>query len=136
MGELAAALSAEVIAGPAAVAVTGISQDSRAVVPGDLYLARAGDRAHGATFAAAAVAAGAVAILTDPSGLAAARGAGVPVLLVPDARAAAGTAAAAVYGDPVRALRTVAVTGTNGKTTTTFLVDGGLRAAGCRTGLI
>jgi UDP-N-acetylmuramoyl-L-alanyl-D-glutamate--2,6-diaminopimelate ligase len=136
VGELAAALSAEVVAGPAAVAVTGISQDSRAVVPGDLYLARAGDRAHGATFAAAAVAAGAVAILTDPSGLAAARGAGVPVLLVPDARAAAGTAAAAVYGDPVRALRTVAVTGTNGKTTTTFLVDGGLRAAGCRTGLI
>ncbi len=134
--ELAAALGAELISGEAPAPVTGISQDSHSIVPGDLYLARAGERAHGADFSAQAVAAGAVAILTDAAGLDAARGAGVPLLVVPDARRAAGAAAAAVYGDPVRALRTVAVTGTNGKTTTTFLVDGGLRAAGLTTGLI
>jgi UDP-N-acetylmuramoyl-L-alanyl-D-glutamate--2,6-diaminopimelate ligase len=116
--------------------VTGISQDSRAVVPGDLYLARAGEHAHGAAFTAQAAAAGAVGVLTDPAGVAEATATGLPVLVVEDARAAAGSAASAVYGHPIRTLRAYAVTGTNGKTTTTFLVEGGLRAAGAVTGLI
>ena len=134
--DLASAIGGQVLGEPRAVAVSGISQDSRAVLPGDLYLARAGEKTHGGAFARQAVAAGAVAVLTDATGVEPAQAAGVPVLLVPDARAVAGRAAAAVYGDPVQGLHTVAVTGTNGKTTTTFLVEGGLRAAGAVTGLI
>ena len=116
--------------------VTGISQDSRAVVRGDLYLARPGDRVHGAAFSAQAAAAGAAAVLTDAAGAAGAVACGLPVLVVANPRAVAGIAASAVYGNPVDALRTFAVTGTNGKTTTSFLVEGGLRAAGAVTGLI
>jgi len=117
--------------------VTGITHDSRAVRPGDLYLARPGEHAHGIEFVADAVAAGAVAVLTDapsvPSALSAGAGAAVEV---PDPRAAAGPAAAWVYGDPARALDVIGVTGTNGKTTTAYLLDGGLRASGRRTGLV
>jgi len=125
------------IHGDGGTAVTGITHDSRAVRPGDLYLARPGEHAHGIEFVADAVAAGAVAVLTDapsvPSALSAGAGAAVEV---PDPRAAAGPAAAWVYGDPARALDVIGVTGTNGKTTTAYLLDGGLRASGRRTGLV
>ena len=142
--ELATEIGATVVAAPgeaggAALAetfVTGISQDSRAIVRGDLYLARPGERAHGAAFSSEAAAAGAAAVLTDAAGVAGAGACGLPILVVADPRAVAGIAASAVYGHPVDALRTFAVTGTNGKTTTSFLVEGGLRAAGAVTGLI
>lgn len=124
------------------VAVTGVTHDSRQVRPGDLYVALPGAVTHGAKFAAQAVAEGARAILTDPAGAEAAaaalgqESAAVPVLTVDQPRARLGHVAAAVYGDPARDLLMLGVTGTNGKTTTTYLLESGLRAAGHRTGLI
>jgi UDP-N-acetylmuramoyl-L-alanyl-D-glutamate--2,6-diaminopimelate ligase len=120
----------------AEVTVTGISHDSRHVLPGDLYAALPGSSVHGAEFAAQAAAAGAVAILTDPAGRERAERTGLPVLVVGDSRATLGTAAAWVYGEPARDLTLIGVTGTSGKTTTVYLLEAGLRAAGAVTGVI
>ncbi|HVE27712.1 MAG TPA: Mur ligase family protein, partial [Sporichthya sp.] len=117
------------------VQVRGLTHDSRQVRPGDLYAAMIGENAHGATFVKQAAEAGAVAILTDPLGRERSRLAGLPVLVVHDARASLGAVAAAVYGNPAAAMTTIGVTGTNGKTTTAFLLESGLRAAGKSTGL-
>ncbi len=116
--------------------VTGITHDSRAVRPGDLYVAFGGANHHGAAFAPQAVAAGAVALLTDRAGAEHAAGCGVPLLVVDDPRTRMGVLAAAVYGGPAERLLTVGVTGTNGKTTTSYLVEGGLRGAGHTPGVI
>ncbi|WP_418062786.1 UDP-N-acetylmuramoyl-L-alanyl-D-glutamate--2,6-diaminopimelate ligase [Pimelobacter simplex] len=118
------------------VAVTGITLDSRRVRPGDLYAGLAGARAHGAGFAAQAAAAGAVAILTDAEGAELARESGLPALVVAHPRAVLGETAALVYGRPAAALRTIGVTGTQGKTTVSRLLDGGLLAAGVRSAAI
>ena len=115
--------------------VTGCTHDSRAVRPGDLYAALPGARAHGADFAAQAVARGAVAVLTDPAGVGRVPE-GVAVLVADDPRAVLGQTASWVHGDPSRHLQVLGVTGTNGKTTTAFLLEAGLRAAGRRTGLL
>jgi UDP-N-acetylmuramoyl-L-alanyl-D-glutamate--2,6-diaminopimelate ligase len=129
--------SAPALLGSAAgTGLTGISHDSHGVRPGDLYLARPGEHAHGARFAADAVAAGAVALLTDAEGAALAAGVGVPVVVVADARAVAGPVAGWVYGEPSAGMRLIGVTGTNGKTTTSYLIEAALRAAGEVTGLI
>lgn len=119
-----------------AVSATGITHDSRSVRRGDVYAALPGARAHGARFAAQAAEAGAAAILTDPDGYDRAAATGLPVLVVPDVRARLGEAAAWVYGEPGRDITLIGVTGTSGKTTTVFLVDAGLRAAGIETGLV
>ena len=120
--------------------VTGVTLSSRTVRPGDLYAALPGARTHGAAYVEQAVAAGAVAVLTDPAGrdlLAGRAGAaGVPVLVVPTPRAVLGGLAAWLYGNPGERLATYGVTGTNGKTTTTFLLDSALRRLGERTGLV
>ena len=112
------------------VTVTGITLSSARVQHGDLYAALAGSRAHGATYAAGAVDAGAVAVLTDADGAALCADLDVPVLVVEQPRRLLGRVAAHVYGDPARALRLVAVTGTQGKTTTTRLAEAGLQTAG------
>ena len=113
-----------------AVEVTGVTHDSRAVRPGDVYAGLPGSRAHGAEFAAAARAAGAVAMVSDrPSD-------DLPTLVVPDPRAVLGDLARWVYGDPSAAMDVVGVTGTNGKTTTAYLLEAGFAAAGRTTGLI
>jgi UDP-N-acetylmuramoyl-L-alanyl-D-glutamate--2,6-diaminopimelate ligase len=123
--------------GDPAVIVTGITHDSRQVRRGDLYLARAGARAHGISFVGDALSAGAVAVLTDAGSVAPAVAAGsAAVVEVPDPRAVTGPAAAWVYGDPSQQLVVIGLTGTNGKTTTAYLVEAGLRAAGRRTGLV
>lgn len=117
--------------------VTGVTLRSQDVRPGDLFAALPGASAHGARFAADAVAAGAVAVLTDPAGadqLPADLDAAV--LVHPEPRAALGALAADVYGHPSRTLRVIGVTGTSGKTTTTYLIEAGLRAAGRTAGLI
>ncbi|PZF80129.1 UDP-N-acetylmuramoyl-L-alanyl-D-glutamate--2,6-diaminopimelate ligase [Jiangella anatolica] len=121
---------------PADVLVTGVTHDSRQVRTGDLYLALPGAVTHGARFAAAAAASGAVAIMTDAAGVSLAGDVSVPVLELADPRSRVGDIAAAVYGHPARDLLMLGVTGTNGKTTTTYLLDSGLRAAGHTTGLI
>ncbi|MCQ0004237.1 UDP-N-acetylmuramoyl-L-alanyl-D-glutamate--2,6-diaminopimelate ligase [Actinomadura madurae] len=118
------------------VRATGITHDSRAVLPGDVYAALPGARAHGAQFAAQAAGAGAVAVLTDPAGYDRAAASGLPVLVTPDVRARLGDAASWVYGEPGRDITLIGVTGTSGKTTTVFLLDAGLRAAGIETGLV
>ncbi len=116
--------------------VSGVTLDSRAVCPGDLYAALPGARVHGAAFCADAVAAGAVAVLTDPDGRARAAASGVPVFVLTDPRARLGEIACWVYGDPSSRLGLIGVTGTSGKTTSTYLIEAGLRAAGHRTGLV
>ncbi len=116
------------------VRVTGCTHDSRAVRPGDLYAALPGAHLHGASFVAQAVAAGAVAVLTDPAG--ASQVTAVPVLVAEQPRTVLGAVASWVHGDPSQALTVLGVTGTNGKTTTAFLLEAGLRAAGLPTGLL
>ena len=116
--------------------VTGVSLDSRNVHPGDLYAALPGRLTHGARFAADAVAAGAVAILTDPVGASACEGLGVPVVVSPDPRSRLGDIAALIYGSPGSALQSLAVTGTNGKTTVAAMVESALDRAGRTTGSI
>jgi UDP-N-acetylmuramoyl-L-alanyl-D-glutamate--2,6-diaminopimelate ligase len=116
--------------------VSGVTHDSRAVQPGDLYAALPGASVHGAEFCAAATSAGAVAILTDPAGRDRAAACGVPVFVVADPRARLGEVACWVYGDPSRKLRLIGVTGTSGKTTTAYLAEAGFRMAGHVTGLI
>ncbi|MET1006310.1 MAG: UDP-N-acetylmuramoyl-L-alanyl-D-glutamate--2,6-diaminopimelate ligase, partial [Propionibacteriaceae bacterium] len=91
---------------------------------------------HGATFAADAVRDGAVAVLTDRTGAGLVRELTAPVLEVEDPRLAMAPVAARVYGDPSREMTMFGITGTNGKTTTSFLLDAALRAAGHHTGVI
>jgi UDP-N-acetylmuramoyl-L-alanyl-D-glutamate--2,6-diaminopimelate ligase len=136
--ELADLVGARAEGLPEEVVVTGVVLDSRAVRPGDLYAALPGARAHGASFAAAALASGAVAVLTDATGAEALRasGTGVPLLVVEAPRAVLGAVAAAVYGTERLPMRMVGVTGTNGKTTTAYLLRSALEALGHRTGLI
>ncbi|MEO8555268.1 MAG: UDP-N-acetylmuramoyl-L-alanyl-D-glutamate--2,6-diaminopimelate ligase [Actinomycetota bacterium] len=120
------------------IVVTGVTLDSRAVRSGDLYAALPGAHLHGADFAGAAVGLGAVAILTDPAGAVplALDEIPVPVLIVPDPRAALGGVAALIYGRASDHLTMLGITGTNGKTTTAYLLDSALRALGQVTGLI
>ncbi|WUK11806.1 UDP-N-acetylmuramoyl-L-alanyl-D-glutamate--2,6-diaminopimelate ligase [Kitasatospora sp. NBC_00374] len=131
--EVARLLGLEPVDGPQ---VTGITHDSRAVRPGDVYVAFPGANHHGAAFAAAAVAAGAAAVLTDAAGAELAADCGAPLLVVESPRASMGELAAAVYGRPSEQLLMIGLTGTNGKTTTSYLVEGGLRGAGQLPGVI
>ncbi|MCW2866208.1 MAG: UDP-N-acetylmuramoylalanyl-D-glutamate--2,6-diaminopimelate ligase, partial [Marmoricola sp.] len=120
--------------GAGALEVSGLSLSSGRVRAGDVYAALPGSRAHGATYAAEAVAAGAVAVLTDPDGAALVAGderlGEVPLLVHDDPRAVLGRLASHLYAEPARALTLLAVTGTQGKTTTTRLLEGGLTTAG------
>ncbi|MGQ0841067.1 UDP-N-acetylmuramoyl-L-alanyl-D-glutamate--2,6-diaminopimelate ligase [Actinokineospora sp.] len=120
------------------VAVTGATLRAQQVRQGDLFAALPGARTHGADFAAQAVAAGAVAVLTDEAGAArpAVRAANLPVIVHPDPRAALGPVAAWIYGEPSTKLAVLGVTGTSGKTTTSHMIESGLAAAGHTTGLI
>src|SRR5689334_25246475 len=110
--------------------LSGLTLDSRSVEPGDLYVALPGARVHGAAFCADAVAAGAVAVLTDPDGRARAVASGVPVFVLADPRGKLGEIACWVYGDPSGRLRLIGVTGTSGKTTSTYLSEGVMRSGG------
>jgi UDP-N-acetylmuramoyl-L-alanyl-D-glutamate--2,6-diaminopimelate ligase len=118
--------------------VSGITHDSRQVCAGDLFAALPGTRTHGATFSAQAAAAGAVAVLTDPAGAGCIHDQvqDLPVIVVDDPRAVLGQVSSFVYGEPARDLLMIGITGTNGKTTTAYLVESGLRAAGDQAGLI
>ncbi|GGA66279.1 UDP-N-acetylmuramoyl-L-alanyl-D-glutamate--2,6-diaminopimelate ligase [Pseudoclavibacter endophyticus] len=117
------------------VAVTGVAGGTDRVLPGDVFVAIPGARTHGASFAREAVEAGAVAIITDAAGAEHARDAGVPVLVVEHPRSALADASGIVHS--TRAIDTVlfAVTGTNGKTTTTYMVRDVIKALGLRAGL-
>jgi len=107
--------------GDATRLITGVTIDSRAVVPGALFVALRGERADGHAYLSQAVAKGAIAVVVE-----AARAPSVPahvtVVHVPDTRRALSALAAAFYGDPSHALDVAGVTGTNGKTTTTRMI--------------
>ncbi len=122
--------------GTADVPVTGVSLDSRQVRSGDLYVALAGQTTHGARFGAQALAAGAVAVLTDEAGAQQLAGSGVPVVAVADPRTEMARLAVEVYGRPGERLSLFGVTGTTGKTSTTFLLTAALEAAGRQVGTI
>jgi UDP-N-acetylmuramoyl-L-alanyl-D-glutamate--2,6-diaminopimelate ligase len=136
LADLAAELGARVVGDAGAVVVTGLTLSSQRVQPGDLYAAVAGSRAHGAAYSADAVAAGALAVLTDAEGEQPAAAAGVPVLVVDSPRALLGSLAARLYGDPATALTLMAVTGTQGKTTTTRLLEAGLQGSGVHAAVV
>ncbi|TDE90816.1 UDP-N-acetylmuramoyl-L-alanyl-D-glutamate--2,6-diaminopimelate ligase [Occultella glacieicola] len=126
----------------AGITLTGVSLDNRTTADGYLFAALPGARVHGAAFVAPAVEAGAVAVLTDAAGAALiADGAEVartrvPVLVADDPRLILGDVSAWVHHEPAEKVRTFGVTGTNGKTTTTYLLEEILSSLGGRTGLI
>ena len=117
------------------ILVTGASVDSGDVAAGELFTALPGFKRHGALFAAEAADSGAVAVLTDEAGAEIVRreAPDTPVLTHPDPRAVVGPLAARIYHHPARRLTTTAVTGTNGKTTTSYFLDAILAAhlGGC-----
>jgi UDP-N-acetylmuramoyl-L-alanyl-D-glutamate--2,6-diaminopimelate ligase len=128
---LDALIAADPAGEAAGVEITGLAYDSREVAPGDLFFCVSGFRSDGHEFAPEAVRAGAAALVVErPLGL------GVPEVLVESARAAMAPAAARFYGEPARELRVVGVTGTNGKTTTAYLVRALLEAGGVQCGLL
>jgi UDP-N-acetylmuramoyl-L-alanyl-D-glutamate--2,6-diaminopimelate ligase len=111
------------------VDVSALAYDNRAVVPGTVFFCVRGMTRDGHEFAPDAVARGAAALVVDhPLGL------GVPEILVPDVRAAMAPAAAKLAGDPTAQLKVIGITGTNGKTTSAYIVRALLEAAGLRTG--
>ncbi|HEX5852751.1 MAG TPA: UDP-N-acetylmuramoyl-L-alanyl-D-glutamate--2,6-diaminopimelate ligase [Solirubrobacteraceae bacterium] len=115
----------------ASVEIAGLAYDSRAVAAGDLFFCVTGFSSDGHDFAARAIQSGAAALVVErPLGL------GVPEVVVESARAAMAPLAARFYGDPARELRVVGVTGTNGKTTTAYLVRALLEAGGEQCGLL
>jgi len=118
--------------GPLDLPVSGITYHSGRVCQGSVFVCLAGTRSHGSDYASAAVAAGAVAVVTDKSEYFA----GATTVTVPDTRLALALLAAEYYDYPSRELVLIGVTGTNGKTTTTHLIDALFRSRGEITGLI
>ncbi len=118
---------------PPAVAITGITHDSRRVAPGHVFVALRGQHADGTAFAAQAIERGAAAVVSQE---AAPAGTLVPWAQVSDARLALALLAVEVHGDPSRRMQVVGITGTNGKTTTAYLMASILEAAGFRCGLL
>lgn len=111
--------------------VTGVQHDSRHVVRGDLFVAVPGQTHDGARFVDDALANGAVAVLAEES-----IGRDIPQLIVDDARLGLGLAAELVYGSPTSRLRTVGITGTNGKTTTAYLLKRAIEEAAGEVALV
>ena len=111
--------------------ISDLAYDSRAVRPGTLFFCVPGARSDGHAFAADAVRSGASALVVERD-----IDATVPRIHVPSVRAAMGPMAAAFFGEPSRAMTLVGATGTNGKTTTTFMLESVLRAMDLRAGLI
>jgi UDP-N-acetylmuramoyl-L-alanyl-D-glutamate--2,6-diaminopimelate ligase len=127
LGTIATRIGSELRTG-ATTLVTGLADDSRQVEPGDLFCAISGSKADGNAYVADAVKKGAAAVVTEKP-----VEAPVPVVVVGDTRAALSRAIAAVYEPVLSKLEYVGVTGTNGKTTTTYLTAAVLRAGGIRT---
>ena len=117
----------------AAVPVAGLACHSKQVRPGDLFIAMEGAEADGHAFIHEAVARGAAAVVAQRLPV---LSRACPCVVVPDTRAALVRIAARFYGHPSRKLRLIGVTGTNGKTTTTYLMKTILEAAGFRAGLL
>ncbi|WP_372814093.1 UDP-N-acetylmuramoyl-L-alanyl-D-glutamate--2,6-diaminopimelate ligase [Paenibacillus sp.] len=129
--ELASQLVTSRLIGDGATEVTGMATDSRKVKPGDLFICVPGLTVDGHDYAAVAVERGASALVAERD-----LRAGIPTLLVRDARMAAAVLANHFYGYPSRELKLIGVTGTNGKTTTTYILESILSDQGFQTGLM
>ncbi len=133
LSELIAVVDGATVQGPADIEVRGLTHDSRAVRAGDIFFAVRGGHADGASFVPDAVRKGAVAVVAEAAWSPAP---GVAAVSVPSIRGAMAKMARHFRGMPDRRLKMVGVTGTNGKTTTTFLVRHLLERAGMRCGLM
>jgi UDP-N-acetylmuramoyl-L-alanyl-D-glutamate--2,6-diaminopimelate ligase len=135
LADLVAEFGLETHGAVGGVDVSGVSISSEEVRPGDLYVGVAGVRTHGARFAERAAEHGAVALLTDAAGRDLASGSGLPVLVVDDPRSALGAVSAWVYRTADHPPLLLGVTGTNGKTSTSYLIAAMLTQLGLVTGL-
>jgi MurE/MurF fusion protein len=131
LGNLIAPLAGARVIGDAGVTVRAVRSDSRAIEPGDVYVAVRGIRADGHAFVTAAIERGAAAVVVERQLEVA-----VPQVIVADGAVALGVLIGRALGDPARAMTLIGITGTNGKTTTTYLVESILAAAGARPGVI
>lgn len=132
LGSIANLLGAETKSGD--LLISGMSHNSAEIQDGDLFLAFAGEKFHGARFAKDAKQLGAKAVLTDAEGSLLCEG--MPVVVVANPRSAAGDLSAWFYDEPTRDIFSVGITGTNGKTTTTTLLHQIWTHAGRESGLI
>ena len=131
LDRLMGALAPTEVVNDTSTEISDLAYDTRAVPPGSLFFCIPGAKVDGHEFAAGAVEAGAVALVVErPLDVR------VPQVVVPSVRRAMPSAAAFFFGDPSRELDVVAATGTNGKTTTAFLVHSILAAAGRRPALL
>ncbi len=131
LGLLARRIGATVPAPAADLPIHAVAEDSRTVNPGSVFFARQGTKVDGTRYIADAIKAGAVAVVSNQPVVAA-----VPVLVVADLPRALAEAAHYVHADPTRQMQLAGVTGTNGKTTVTYLLRSILQAAGQRCGLL
>jgi UDP-N-acetylmuramoyl-L-alanyl-D-glutamate--2,6-diaminopimelate ligase len=131
LAELVRELDSARVIGNADIEIADLAYDNRRVEPGTLFFCVPGEKVDGHEFAAAAVGAGAMGLMVERE-----LGVGVPQVVVPDVRAAMAPLAARFWGDPTAELKVVGITGTNGKTTTAFLVREILEAVGVRCGLL
>jgi len=118
----------------AAVSISGIARDSKRVRPGDLFVAISGSTVDGHEFISEAIRRGAAAVLTEK--MPAKTPHPCPCIIVGDTRKALALVAARFYGHPSKTMRLIGVTGTNGKTTTTYLLKAMLEASGAGVGLL
>ena len=132
LAQLVGCLPGARVTGDSDIEIEALCYDSRQVRPGGLFFALRGVKSDGSLFLEAAVKGGAVAVVADrPCAVT-----GVSVVQVPDARVAMSLMAALFYGSPTETIPAVAITGTNGKTTTSYLVEGIMAAAGIPTAVL
>ncbi len=116
--------------------VSGITHNAESVAPGDLFVALKGDKTHGAKYVSEAIKNGAVSVLTDPEGSGLINDAQISQLISDNPRQILGELSAQIYGNPSKKLKVFGITGTNGKTTTAWLIKTGLEKCGVKTGLL
>lgn len=136
VGELADLVGGHLVGNPATV-VTGVTLDSQKVRPRDLFAALPGHKSHGAQYVEQAIRAGASAVLTDSRGCDMCKSVmneQIPVITMNNPREAVGVICAKIYGQPK--IPIIGITGTNGKTTTAFMVFEGAKAAGKKVGMV
>jgi len=124
LGEIAAFLGADIKDASELIEISGVCSNSNEIDDGDLFIALPGEQSHGGAFVTSAVERGARAVLTDIAGseLSSVRDSAIPVLVVPNPRSQSGYLADWFHSSPSRQMYLAGITGTNGKTTSTYLL--------------